>query len=384
MMGIMLTTSDEAQQILDEYQSVDAMEQELVRLEGLISRVRARQVAVIEAVDSLQVPYWDGTRSLKEWIAGRLDIQPRNAADLAVLAKTVPGPIRDSLKAGVVSVDRAAATTRLLNTGASQDVLDEADGVSVGQIGRLGARHRSMTPTDEATVFKMRRLWVQPNLGNTMAVGSFAMPGADAEAFLTAVDRRADEIIDPEDPMRPALEQRRIDGLLSLALDATVPTGEGVAPKRLKAQIFIDANQCARTNGEAGAITCSGLKVGPNTLGEILCVGETQTTLIDTDGLKAVPTDGDRVPQRTRDYVFFRDGACTADGCTSRYRLEPHHITPQSRGGSHEPDGLTLLCWFHHHIVVHQQGFTIDPQSPPRRRRFLPPGVTRAPPPDPG
>jgi hypothetical protein len=69
--------------------------------------VRARQVAVIEAVDSLQVPYWDGTRSLKEWIAGRLDIQPRNAADLAVLAKTVPGPIRDSLKAGVVSVDRA-------------------------------------------------------------------------------------------------------------------------------------------------------------------------------------------------------------------------------------------------------------------------------------
>jgi hypothetical protein len=144
MMGIMLTTSDEAQQILDEYQSVDAMEQELVRLEGLISRVRARQVAVIEAVDSLQVPYWDGTRSLKEWIAGRLDIQPRNAADLAVLAKTVPGPIRDSLKAGVVSVDRAAATTRWLNTGASQDVLDEADGVSVGQIGRLGARHRSM------------------------------------------------------------------------------------------------------------------------------------------------------------------------------------------------------------------------------------------------
>jgi len=380
----MLTTSDEAQQILDEYQSVDAMEQELVRLEGLVSRVRARQVAIIEAVDSLQVPYWDGTRSLKEWIAGRLDIQPRNAADMAVLAKTVPGPIRDSLKAGVVSVDRAAATTRLVNTGADQGALDQADGVSVGQIGQLVARHRSMTPTDEATVFKMRRLWFQPNLGNTMAVGSFAMPGADAESLIAAVDKRADEIIDPEDPMRPCLEQRRIDGLLSLALDATHPTGEGVAPLRLKAQIFIDATECARTNGEAGAITRSGLKVGPNTLEEILCAGETQTTLIYTDGLKAVPTDGDRAPQRTRDYVFFRDGACTADGCTSRYRLEPHHITPQSWGGTHEPDGLTLLCWFHHHIVVHQQGFTIDPQSPPRRRRFLPPGVTRAPPQDPG
>jgi hypothetical protein len=34
--------------------------------------------------------------------------------------------------------------------------------------------------------------------------------------------------------------------------------------------------------------------------------------------------------------------------------------------------------------VIHQQGFTIDPHSPPKRRRFLAPGVTRAPPTDPG
>ena len=120
--------------------------------------------------------------------------------------------------------------------------------------------------------------------------------------------------------------------------------------------------------------------MGPNTLEEILCVGESQTTLIEADELKAVPTSGDRLPNRTRDFVFFRDGGCTADGCTSRYRLEPHHITPRSQGGSHEPSGLALLCWFHHHVVVHQLGFSIDPESPPGRRRFLAPGVTRGPP----
>ena len=379
----MLTTSSEAQQILDEYQSVDAMEQELVRLEGLISRVRARQVAIIEAADSLQVPYWDGTRSLKEWIAGRLDIQPRNAADMAVLAKTVPGPIRDSLKAGVASVDRAAATARLANTGVDEATLDHAEGISVSQIGQLAARHRRMTPTDEAAAFKMRRMWFQPNLGNTLATGSLTMASADVDSFLEAIDERADQIINPADPRRPRLEQRRVDALLSLALDTTTPEpAEGVAPRRLKAHIFVDATECDRTGGEAGAITRSGIKVGPNTLEEILCVGETQTTVVDIDGLKAVPTDGDRLPNRTRDYLFFRDGGCTADGCSSRYRLEPHHITPQSRGGTHEPDGLTLLCWFHHHVVVHQDGFTIDPESPPGRRRFLAPGVTRAPPPD--
>jgi hypothetical protein len=383
-MGTMLTTTTQTDRVLDEFPSIDAMEQELTRLEGLISRVRARQIEIIAAVDHLQVPYWDGTRSLKEWIAGRLDIQPRNAGDLAVLVKSDSGPIRASIRAAVVSVDRAAATARLANTGASQEILDTADGTAVGQIGQLAARHRRMTPHDEATVFKMRRLWFQPNLGNTMAVGTFAMPGADVDSFIEAVDRRADEIIQPDDPNRPRLEQRRVDALLSLALDAAVPVDgtERVAPRRLRANIFVDATDCASSNGETGALTRSGIKVGPNTLEEILCIGETQTTLIDPDGLKTVPTDGDRLPHRTRDYVFFRDGGCTADGCSSRYRLEPHHIQHRANGGNDHPDGLTLLCWFHHHVVVHQQLFTVDPHSPPGRRRFLPPGITRAPPDD--
>jgi hypothetical protein len=244
---------------------------------------------------------------------------------------------------------------------------------------------------DEATAFGARRLWFQPNLGNTFGVGSFAMTGADMEAVIDAVDKRADEIIDPDDPNRPALEQRRADALVSLALDAEHPcdrnaeggSGDergGLGARRLKSHIFIDATEAATSGGESGALSRSGIKIGSNTLQEILCIGETQTTAVTTEGLVAVPTDGDRLPNRIRDFVFFRDGGCTADGCTSRYRLEPHHIRPRSRGGTHEPDGLTLLCWFHHHVVVHQQGFTIDPQSPPGRRRFLAPGVTRAPP----
>ncbi|MCP3976570.1 MAG: DUF222 domain-containing protein [bacterium] len=363
----MLTT----QRVQSEFASIDEMEQELTRLEGLVSTIRARQLNILTQIDHLQVPHWDGTRSLKEWIAGRLDIAPRNAADLAVLAKAEPGPISDALQVGAITVDRAAATQRLTNTGATQNTIDQADGYPVGQIGQLAARHHRTTAVDETAAFRMRRLWYQPNLGNTVATGSFTMTGADMEAVIGALDQRADQIIPPDDENRPRLEQRRIDALVSIALDATAPTdSKSVAPRRLKAQLFIDATQAAHTNGEAGAITRSGIKVGPNTLGEVLCIGETQTTLIDIDGLKAVPTDGDRIPSRTRDYIFYRDGACTADGCTSRYRLEPHHIRHRTNSGNH------------HHIVIHQNGFTIDPHTPPHRRRFHPPGATRAPPPD--
>jgi hypothetical protein len=274
--------------------------------------VRSRQIELLEELDRLQVPYWDGTRSLKEWIAGRLDMQPRNAADIAVLAKAEPGPIRDSLRVGVGTVDRAAAMARLANTGADDQTMAKAEGVGVGQVGQLAARHRRVTHIDEAAAFRARRLWFQPSLGNTMAVGSFAMLGADMEALVEAVDRRADEIVDPADPHRPTLEQRRIDALTSLALDIVSPQQAGdAAParRRLKAHIFIDAGECSRTDGEAGAITRSGVKVGPATLHEILCVGETQTTVVTADGLKAVRTDGDRLPNRTRDFVFSATAA---------------------------------------------------------------------------
>lgn len=203
----MLTTTTEHETALnrdlDHLPTVDSIEQELTRLEGLVSRVRSRQLELLETIDRLQVPAWDGTRSLKEWIAGRLDIHPRNAADLAVLAKAEPGPIRDSLRAGVASTDRAAATCRLANTGADQDTLDKADGVAIGQIQQLAARHRRMTPVDESKAFRMRRMWFQPNLGNTLGIASIAMTGADMDALIDAVDQRADEIIDPKDPNRP-------------------------------------------------------------------------------------------------------------------------------------------------------------------------------------
>ncbi len=365
------------------WQSPDEIEQELIRLESMVSTIRYRQAELIADIDRLQVPYWDGTRSLKEWIAGRLDIHPRTAGDLAVISKAEEGPITDSLRAGDASFDRVAATTRLSNAGADDDTLERSEGVAVSQLGQLTARTKRMAPVDEAEAFRARRLWMQPNLANTLSVGTFAMSGVDADQFLASLDERADQIIDPNDPHRPRLEQRRVDALVSLALDTTIPatpSGEGPAPRRLKADIFIDATRTAASQGETGAVTASGVKVGPNTLEEILCIGETQTTLIDIDGLKAVPTNGDRLPNRTRNYIFHRDGACTADSCTSRYRLEPHHIRHQANHGNHHPDNLTLLCWFHHHIVVHQNGFRIDPNSPPKRRRFIPTTATRAPP----
>jgi hypothetical protein len=52
--------------------------------------------------------------------------------------------------------------------------------------------------------------------------------------------------------------------------------------------------------------------------------------------------------------VLYRDqGACQAY-CSSRSRLQPHHIKPRAQGGDHDPDNLITLCWYHHHVAIHR------------------------------
>ncbi len=369
----MLTASAEAAR------TPDALEQELLELEAMVARIRARQVQVLREVDAAQVPTRDGCASLKEWVAGRLDVHPTTAADLAHLAKSAPGQAEASLAGGEVSFDRAAATTRLANTGADPGTLESSGGIAVHHVSRLIARHHRLDPVAESDAFDQRRLWLQPNLSRTIMTGTVRLAGVDAETLLAALDQRADELVDCADPHRPDVGQRRADALVSLATDHQ--TGSSAASRRPRAQVFVDAALAMPTAGQAGATTRSGLKVAANTLEEILCVGTTHVTIVGPDGLMPVPTAGTAIPPRIRDFVRHRDAGCTADGCTSTYRLEPHHILPRSRGGTHHPDNLTLLCWFHHHVVVHQRGYIIDPRSSPGRRRFLPPNHRSRPPP---
>jgi hypothetical protein len=121
-------------------------------------------------------------------------------------------------------------------------------------------------------------------------------------------------------------------------------------------------------------VVAGGPRVGPRTLERILCDGSVEVTGVAEDGTPlGIGRRSAVVPPRLKRYVLWRDEGCTVDGCTCRYRLEPHHIVPYSRGGRTDADNLTTLCWFHHHVVIHGMGYRIDPATPPQRRRFLRP-----------
>jgi hypothetical protein len=172
----------------------------------------------------------------------------------------------------------------------------------------------------------------------------------------------------PDDPDLTAA-QARADGLVSVASEWL--SGE-IGGHEMTAEIFVDAALAVSTDGEAGVMVVGGPRIGPITLGEILCSGTVRINFADEYGRVSTSPSSRALPYAVRRRVLFRDGhQCVIAGCQSRSRLQPHHLIPYSQGGTHDPENLVTLCWFHHHVVVHQQGRKIDPDSPPQARRFV-------------
>ncbi len=117
-----------------------------------------------------------------------------------------------------------------------------------------------------------------------------------------------------------------------------------------------------------------GIQAQLGELSHALCVGTVTVDRIEHGTPMAYGNETRQIPPRLRRFVAWRDGfVCTIDGCTSTYRLEPHHMIHAADDGPTDPDNLTLLCWFHHHTAIHTRGFEIDPTSPAQRRRLIPP-----------
>ena len=52
---------------------------------------------------------------------------------------------------------------------------------------------------------------------------------------------------------------------------------------------------------------------------------------------------------------YYLPGGCDqpASGC------EPHHVTHRADGGHTSLTNLKNYCWWHHHVVLHELGWTL-------------------------
>ncbi len=350
--------------------SVELIDQ-IRREEQEISRHRARQVRLLR---ELLGRSWSRPSPSATELAADLDLSPDTARALKETATRTP-PASDrmtNLETGEWTFDRAAALARLYGEGADQETMEAAEERDIPGIHQLRALTKRIRRRDERQAHEERHVRSWPSLDESAGFIHAQLGGYEWQIVNQALDHRADQF--PADARLWTREQLRADALVAIAqdwLDGSLQPGGGTGPI---VTVMVDADQAAHTDCEAGVALTAGPRIGPDTLDRLLCEGSVEIIIDPGTGqpLAVGPTTR-VVPPKLRRFVLNRDGGCTIHGCTSRYRLEVHHIIPRSEYGTHDQENLTTLCWWHHHVAVHARGHRIDPDSPPHRRRIIPP-----------
>jgi hypothetical protein len=227
----------------------------------------------------------------------------------------------------------------------------------------------------EREAFERRYVIAQPNLDESSWRVHGQLPATAGRTLVEALDHKADQLPPGGGASRTT---RWADALWAMSLDS-LAGGDGATIDTATPllTVFVDAHDAAGTNGETGVVVEAGPRVGPDAIEAILCDGVIEVTARTADGEPVNMGRRSRsIPPRLKRFIIARDDStCTIEGCTSRYRLQPHHIAPWSEGGATDAENLTTLCWYHHHIVIHGRGHTINPESPPHRRRLNQPPI---------
>ena len=349
--------------------STDDLQRLLVSAEEERSRLAAVQLEVLEELDRRQVHTGDGCRTLGEWVGLVLDTTLEDARGLVrLMRRTADRPdLRGALSDGV-SFRRVEALSRIpedLGLGLDWDVAG---------LFREAARKARLSATEEVRSVDDRFLVLQPSLDDS----SWRLwGGVDAYAG-EVIDKTLTELADqlPEVPGEKRLLSagwKKATALVELCMGAEAP--------QVDVSVFVTAREAAETDGEAGVVLESGVKVGRRALEAVLC-GDTATQVygITEHGEYMRYGRRHRLATKSQTKALFHKygGRCGADGCNSRHRLQAHHLRPWSQGGETNLEDMILLCWFHHHVVVHQWGYEIYRHPDHGRIRFRKP-TTRGP-----
>lgn len=351
--------------------STDAIEQQLMADEQSIARLRARQMVLLEELDIRQIATADGSRSLSEWVASRLDVSPDTAKPLVrTMRRLQERPdLQQAVATGRVSFDRVDALSRILE---DVGLMEWAD---VPGVRREAAKRARITTEQETRSAAEQYLAMQPSLDESRWRLWGELDGYSGAVVDKALTKAADELPDLPDGSRGSQGWRRATALVGCLTADEAPPAE--------VAVIVEARDAAPSNGEAGVTLEAGPRVGRQALERILCDANTGVVARTEDGrfMEYGRRHRTAPPAMRRALLAKYQHRCGADGCESRHRLQVHHLTPWSEGGETNQDEVVLLCWFHHQVVVHERGYEVyfhpehgrirfrKPERAPGRRR---------------
>lgn len=348
------------------------MHAEFAEAEAQISELRNRQAVIVNELDKANIPAGAGHRSMPEYLVARFDLSPASAGVLGFAGRRFRRhrQIQRRCARQELSFERAVAMMRLADAGADRDTLAFSESLDLNGVARLTAKLRRVSRVDERQAFEERFVAIQPTLDESSWRLSGQLPAVDGHVVEQALQARSDEFRALPGGETCSRGQRQADALVAMAHDSLDRTRDPETPSSGSVSVFVDLDEAVHTGAESGCQIEYGPRVGPAVLEELLCTGVVQIIGLSNGQPVSTSHAARAIPPAVRRFVARRDGGCVVAGCTSRYRLEPHHIRLRTHGGSHDPRNLATLCWFHHHVAIHHNGLHIDPNTPPLRRRL--------------
>lgn len=344
--------------------TIDQREQRLIAAERAIARLRELQMRDLAELDVAQIATADGSRSLSEWVAARLDQGVESARTLVRTMRRLQDrpDLQEQLSEGSVSFDRVEALSRI-----KEDVglMEWAD---VSAIRREASKRARVKAESEYFSARDRYHVMQPSLDESRWKYWGALDGPSGALVDKVLSEAADALPDLPDGTRGTRSWRQATAQVECLVS------DDPAPAQVT--VIVDAKEAAASNGESGVTLESGPNVGRQAIQTILCDAETEIVARTEDGRTMDFGRRQRTapPSLRRALLDRYNHTCGADGCTSRHRLQVHHVIPWSEGGETNQDNLVVLCWFHHQVVVHERGYQICCHHDPRRIRFRRPG----------
>jgi Domain of unknown function (DUF222) len=190
---------------------------------------------------------------------------------------------------------------------------------------------------------------------------------ADGARILEAVKAKAGAFYD--DARRAGCYESeaayRADGLVSLADDAVLGRGTGMAKPTVILRVDLAALHRGELDGD-GAAQCDG---GPGEMCEIAGVGpvslatatrvlgDAYVKLVISDGIdiRTVCHVGRTIPASLKTALEQRDPVCSVPRCDNRYSLESHHLVAVTDGGPTSLDNLVRICKWHHDLITYER-----------------------------
>ena len=340
-----------------------------------INRELAEFCALLVEADRAQEWLADGSPTPQQWLMARFGLDPAYGRRLVRLARRLAElpELSKRFAAGELSLDATDLLSEVATPVTELDLIEEADGRDLGDIGQIASRERP--PSNAESVRQRAAEWAstQWDLHHRKMAFKGELQGTHAQVVEDRLVAAAKQM--PKNPETGDYDDW--NKRMANALVEVCATSDGQMPVPTT---VVHTEAIALLDPEGPGV--SELQSGPvisNEMARMLsCDCDVELVFEEDAKPVGIGRKSRKVPGWLRRQVLARDHHCRFPGCGRTAFLQIHHRQPWSEGGSTDLDNLVLLCWWHH-IFIHEKGWHIT-RSTRGRHVFRRPDWTPFPP----